>query len=146
MPQSCDMGQTAFLPLRRKSCWGFCALKNPTAFSGFEPVNLGTRGQHANHWTTEAAYSWSYYASIARMRCKCFWWRFGKHLEGIYSVSMDGICKIMAWETRRKPRRTLSMKAIPVCRPKHLPFSFQNQIPESYSYANLLDVIRYYSS
>jgi len=23
--------------------------KNPTALSGFEPANLGTRGQHANH-------------------------------------------------------------------------------------------------
>jgi hypothetical protein len=23
--------------------------------SGFEPAILGTRGQHANHWTTEAA-------------------------------------------------------------------------------------------
>jgi hypothetical protein len=23
--------------------------KNPTVSAGFEPVNLGTRGQHANH-------------------------------------------------------------------------------------------------
>jgi len=23
MPQICDMGQTALLPLRRKACWGF---------------------------------------------------------------------------------------------------------------------------
>ena len=28
--------------------------KNPTASAGFEPVNLGARGQHANHYTTEA--------------------------------------------------------------------------------------------
>jgi hypothetical protein len=27
MPQSCDMGQTALLPLRRKTCWGFFARK-----------------------------------------------------------------------------------------------------------------------
>jgi hypothetical protein len=26
----------------------FSALKNPTASAGFEPANLGTRGQHAN--------------------------------------------------------------------------------------------------
>jgi hypothetical protein len=28
--------------------------KNPTASAGFEPANSGTRGQHANHQTTEA--------------------------------------------------------------------------------------------
>ena len=26
----------------------FFALKNPTASAGFEPANLGTKGQHAN--------------------------------------------------------------------------------------------------
>jgi hypothetical protein len=54
MPQSCDVGQTALLPLRRKACWGFCRPKSPTALAGSEPTNLGTRGQHANHYTTEA--------------------------------------------------------------------------------------------
>ena len=39
MPQIYDMGPTA--------CWGFFALKNPTASAGFEPANLGTKGQHA---------------------------------------------------------------------------------------------------
>jgi hypothetical protein len=29
--------------------------KNPTATAGSEPAILGTRGQHANHETTEAA-------------------------------------------------------------------------------------------
>ena len=35
MPQICDMGQTALLPLRRKACWGFFffALKNPTVLA-----------------------------------------------------------------------------------------------------------------
>jgi hypothetical protein len=47
MPQICDMWHTALLPLRRKACWGFFALKNPTASAGFEPANLGTKGQHA---------------------------------------------------------------------------------------------------
>ena len=47
MPQIYDMGPTALLPLRRKACWGFFLPKNPTASAGFEPVNLGTKGQHA---------------------------------------------------------------------------------------------------
>jgi len=38
MPQIYDMGPTTLLPLRRK---------NPTASAGFEPPNLGTKGQHA---------------------------------------------------------------------------------------------------
>ena len=46
MPQIYDMGPTALLPLRRKACWGFFGPKNPTALTGFEPANLGTKGQH----------------------------------------------------------------------------------------------------
>jgi hypothetical protein len=30
-------------------------LRNFSSSAGFEPANLGTRGQHANHQTTEAA-------------------------------------------------------------------------------------------
>ena len=41
------MGSTALLPLWRKACWGFFRPKNPTASAGFEPANLGTKGQHA---------------------------------------------------------------------------------------------------
>ena len=41
------MGPTALLPLRRKACRGFFRPKNPTASEGFEPANLGTKGQHA---------------------------------------------------------------------------------------------------
>ena len=47
MPQIYDMGPTALLPLRRKACCGFFRPKNPTASAGFEPANLGTKGQHA---------------------------------------------------------------------------------------------------
>ena len=47
MPQIYDMGPTALLPLRRKACWGFFRPKNPTVSAGFEPANLGTKGQHA---------------------------------------------------------------------------------------------------
>ena len=43
MPQICDMGQTALLPFRRKACSG----KIRKASDGFEPANLGTKGQHA---------------------------------------------------------------------------------------------------
>jgi hypothetical protein len=50
MPQSCDMGQTALLPLRRKACCGFFRPKNPTVSAGFEPAKLGTSDQHANNY------------------------------------------------------------------------------------------------
>jgi hypothetical protein len=43
------MGQMALLPLWRKACWGFFHPKNLMALARFEPVNMGTRGQHANH-------------------------------------------------------------------------------------------------
>ena len=53
MPQIYDMGPTALFPVRRKACWGFFfALKNPTASAGFEPANLGTKGQHASPRTS----------------------------------------------------------------------------------------------
>jgi hypothetical protein len=47
MPQIYDMGQTALVPLRRRLAEDFFALKNPTASAGFEPANLGTKGQNA---------------------------------------------------------------------------------------------------
>jgi hypothetical protein len=47
MPQIYDMRPPALLPLRRKACWGIFALKNPKASVGFQPANLGTRGQDA---------------------------------------------------------------------------------------------------
>ena len=47
-PQIYNMGPTDLLPLQRKACWGYLfAPKNPTASAGFEPANLGTKGQHA---------------------------------------------------------------------------------------------------
>jgi hypothetical protein len=42
-----DLGQTTLLLLRRKACWGLFRPKDPTASAGFEPANLGTKGQHA---------------------------------------------------------------------------------------------------
>jgi hypothetical protein len=41
-------GPTALLPAEGRRAEDFSALKNPTASAGFEPANLGTRGQHAN--------------------------------------------------------------------------------------------------
>ena len=43
MPQIYDMGPMVLLPLRRKD---FFRLKIPKASAGFEPANLGTKGQH----------------------------------------------------------------------------------------------------
>jgi hypothetical protein len=37
MSQSCDMGQTALLPFRRKAWSGFFRPKNPTASAGIDP-------------------------------------------------------------------------------------------------------------
>ena len=47
MPHIYDMGPTALLPVRRTACGGFFRPKNPKASAGFEPANLGTKGQHA---------------------------------------------------------------------------------------------------
>ena len=46
MPQIYDMGPVAILSLRRKACEDFFHPKNPMASAGFEPANLGTKGQH----------------------------------------------------------------------------------------------------
>jgi hypothetical protein len=41
------MGPTALSPSEGRRAEDFFALKNPTALAGFEPANLGTKGQHA---------------------------------------------------------------------------------------------------
>jgi hypothetical protein len=48
MPQIYDIGQTALLSLPKEGVLKiFFAFKNPMASAGFEPANLGTKGQHA---------------------------------------------------------------------------------------------------
>ena len=42
-------GRRLYFPSEGRRAEDFFALKNPTASAGFEPANLGTRGQHANH-------------------------------------------------------------------------------------------------
>jgi hypothetical protein len=54
--KSCDMGLTALFPLRRKACCGFLSPIKSIASAGFEPVNFGSNGKHANHYTTETAH------------------------------------------------------------------------------------------
>jgi hypothetical protein len=44
-------------PSEGRQAEDFYIEKNPAASAGFEPANLGTRGQHANHQTTEAVES-----------------------------------------------------------------------------------------
>ena len=41
------MGQTALLPLRRKVCYKKDIFFRSEKSNGFEPANLGTKGQHA---------------------------------------------------------------------------------------------------
>jgi hypothetical protein len=51
----------------------FLPEKIPTVSTGSEPVILGTRGQHANHQTTEAAEFKSYFEIIfSRMKRPVF--------------------------------------------------------------------------
>jgi hypothetical protein len=40
-------GTDGFTSPLKKACWGFFLPKNPTASAGFEPANLGIKGQHA---------------------------------------------------------------------------------------------------
>ena len=48
MPQIYDMGPTALTsPPKEGVLRIFSPLKNPTASAGFEPANLGSKGQHA---------------------------------------------------------------------------------------------------
>jgi hypothetical protein len=43
-------------PSQARHAEEFLALKNLTASAGFERTILGTRGQHADHYTTKAAH------------------------------------------------------------------------------------------
>jgi hypothetical protein len=49
-----DMGPPALLLLRMKACYEFYHPQKPIASAGFEPENLESDGNHANHYTTEA--------------------------------------------------------------------------------------------
>ena len=71
MPQIYDMGPTALLPLRRKACWGFFRPKNPTASAGFEPANLGTKGQHATPRPPKPLF-WDITQQIVVIPYRCF--------------------------------------------------------------------------
>jgi hypothetical protein len=43
---TCD--RPLYFPSEGRRAGDFFALKNPTASAGFEPANLGTKGQHAS--------------------------------------------------------------------------------------------------
>jgi hypothetical protein len=58
MPQICYMGRRLYFPSEGRRAEDFFSPKNPTASARYEPANLGTRGQHGNHNTTEAALPW----------------------------------------------------------------------------------------
>jgi hypothetical protein len=53
LQQSCDMGQTALLPLRRKACWGFFLPEKSDSFSWVWSRELGYRRpafKPLDHW------------------------------------------------------------------------------------------------
>ena len=56
-------GTEGFTSLRRKACWGFFRPKSPTASASFEPVNLGTKGQHATPRPPKRYRNWKILAS-----------------------------------------------------------------------------------
>jgi hypothetical protein len=47
MPQIYDMDRRLYFPSEGRRAEDFVAPKNRTASAGFEPANLGTKGQHA---------------------------------------------------------------------------------------------------
>lgn len=53
----CSMGREASgftsSPLKEVLLWILIAIKNPSLSSGFEPMNLGSSGMRADHYTTE---------------------------------------------------------------------------------------------
>ena len=61
MPQVYDMGPTALAE-------DFFALNNPTASAGFEPANLGTKGQHATPRPPKPLSCWLFKKKSITMR------------------------------------------------------------------------------
>jgi hypothetical protein len=55
MPQSTTWDRRLYFPSEGRPAEDFFHPKNPTASAGFEPANLGTKGQHAtghrDYWT-----------------------------------------------------------------------------------------------
>jgi hypothetical protein len=50
---------TALLPIREEGVLRVSiALKNPSPWPGFKPATFGSSGQHTNHYTTKATYSY----------------------------------------------------------------------------------------
>jgi hypothetical protein len=57
--KSYDMGPSRFTSHPRGRCAAyFIALKYPSPWPGFEAETFGSSGQHTNHYTTEAAYTY----------------------------------------------------------------------------------------
>jgi hypothetical protein len=76
------MGQILSLPLRRKACGGFFHVLKKS--NGFEPANSGSRGQHANHQTTEAV------NSDVKMPCKQVSLSLGDPLGNLGGILLAG--------------------------------------------------------
>jgi hypothetical protein len=116
------MGQAALLPLRRKACWEFSRPKNPTASAGFEPSNLGTKGQHATSrppkpLMTHLLVSFLGYVIFKRlnnlvvacviitMNFVVFWTRYGSILVGRIEYSRTPLIRMLGIRTANYPER-----------------------------------------
>ena len=60
-----------YFPSEGRRAEDFFALKNPTASVGFEPANLGTKGQHATSRRPQPQARWLLYALSALMKTSC---------------------------------------------------------------------------
>ena len=56
-----------YFPSEGRRAEVFFALKNPTASAGFEPANLGTKGQHATSRPPKPIF---YIQSVLKFKCK----------------------------------------------------------------------------
>ena len=58
--KSATWDRQLYFPSEGRHAEDFFALKNPMALAGFEPANLGTKGQHATPRPPKPLYTWVY--------------------------------------------------------------------------------------
>ena len=93
MPQIYDMGPT---PSEGRRAEDFFALKNPTASAGFEPANLGTKGQHATPrppklLKTQIHIHKKKVNIVLKFQCINCYLRFGRKQYMLYQCSIKNV-------------------------------------------------------
>jgi hypothetical protein len=85
MPQICDMGQAFYLHSEEDVLRIFFALKNLTASAGFEPANLGTKGQHTFSKPPKPFLVRYYFLSRIFMKTKYIFLIFEMYIKQIFN-------------------------------------------------------------